>query len=683
MRRVFLASLASAGLLWMTLNSGHRQPRNAVANSAGILSAHPQTSGDDSESHVYYVDCRSSRAQGDGHSPEGAWNTLVPVNAHTFLPGDTIRLKRGTECPGRLWPKGSGSPSKPIRLSAYGTGPRPQVVAEKDAEEAFKLFDQEYWDIDSLEFSGGTLFGVYVSGQTGILHHIHVRNLLVHDVYGSEVKHKESGLVVISPGKVDQHFDDVLVDGVTAYGTDQWAGILVGGGNFGEVAEKDWNTNVIVRNSEVDDVYGDGIILFRVKNGVIDGSSAWHIGMQPTQSIGTPNAIWTWMCSDCVVSNNEAFLTDSPGVDGGAFDIDYGNSRNSVVRNFAHDTQGYCIAVFGAGYVTHDSVVEGNLCINNGRSPRMARYQGAIFLWTWNNGVIENLRVEKNTIFWSPPGDFPALLNHADIRGSERLFRQNQIYSSSPRMIDSDKNIALQDNRYVSCGVDRARWGFDHKTYDTFEKYRNASGEDTEGAWTIDRAFASCLPEQRGTRKESVTDGQDKTRKTASLAYSLSGWTITSEFPASIDEQGLLDAASMKQVVVLKNQYLQFWASGLRIKITLDLQPGAADEVIRNAVGDLSANGLSISMRPAADASPRARMCLVTPRGSIAKRWDGYVGPTEIGLALRKFLSVPLYSQIESPGLKRAGDLGNVGLKEEEPFFSQKPGLLLIAKPCS
>jgi len=120
---------------------------------------------------------------------------------------------------------------------------------------------------------------------------------------------------------------------VTAYGTEQWAGILVGGGNFGEVAEENWNTHVLVRNSVVHDVYGDGIILFRVKDGVIDTSAAWNIGMQPTQSIGTPNAIWTWMCKDCVVKRCEAFLTDSPGVDGGAFDIDYGNTRNSVVES--------------------------------------------------------------------------------------------------------------------------------------------------------------------------------------------------------------------------------------------------------------------------------------------------------------------------------------------------------------
>jgi hypothetical protein len=65
---------------------------------------------------------------------------------------------------------------------------------------------------------------------------------------------------------------------------------------------------VTVRNSVVHDIYGDGIVLFRVKNGLIDSNAAWRTGMQPAQSIGTPNAIWTWMCTDCVVSKNLHFV---------------------------------------------------------------------------------------------------------------------------------------------------------------------------------------------------------------------------------------------------------------------------------------------------------------------------------------------------------------------------------------
>jgi hypothetical protein len=40
-----------------------------------------------------------------------------------------------------------------------------RIIAGNGDEEAFKLFDQEYWDVDSINFSGGKLFGVFVSGK--------------------------------------------------------------------------------------------------------------------------------------------------------------------------------------------------------------------------------------------------------------------------------------------------------------------------------------------------------------------------------------------------------------------------------------------------------------------------------------------------------------------------------------
>jgi hypothetical protein len=613
--------------------------RRAVAREAANLGT---------EGIEYYVDCGVPGMKGDGRSPATAWHTLDAVIGHTFLPGDAIYLKRGTECQGLLWPKGSGSSSAVIRLSAYGKGARPKVIGGKDDDEAFKLFDQQYWDVDSVDFSGGTHFGVYVSGQTGILHHIHLRNLLVHDVHGGEVKHKESGLIVISPGKVQQHFDDVLVDGVTAYDTDQWAGVLVGGGNFGEVPEEDWSTHVIVRNSVVHDVYGDGIILFRVKDGLIDTSAAWRTGMQPTQSIGTPNAIWTWMCKDCVVSNNEAFLTDSPGVDGGAFDIDYGNTRNSVLDNYGHDTQGYCIAVFGAGYVTHESVVEGNLCINNGKSPRLAREQGAIFLWTWNNGVIENIRVEKNTVYWNPPGNFPAVLNHADIQGSERVFRENQIYSYSSWVMETNKNIAFQNNRYTTCGSNSSAWSLDNRKYGTLDEYRDGAGQEQGSSWEADLPSASCLGEQRPPLQELTNSRSSKMRGTTAQHTTAPGWAIVSELPVNIDPHGLLDATSARQLVVLKNVNMQFRPSGLRTSVRLYVKHSIAEELLGNLIRDLAMSDIDASESTGEHIPSHSMTRLIAPNGSIAKEWQDYVGPRELGLRVRRELGEPFYSQIES-----------------------------------
>jgi hypothetical protein len=338
-------------------------------------------------------------------------------------------------CRGILAPRGSGSAAARIRLGAWGTGPLPRIEATAGDEAALKLFDQEYWTIENVEFSGGNPHGIFITGTKGILHGIQIKNVIVHDVTGKP-KTKEDGLVVIATGSEEQHFDGVLIDGATAYHTSQWAGILVGGVAHGYPPEASRNTNVVIRNSIAHDVTGDGIVLFQVNNGLIENSIAWRTGMQDTETIGTPNAIWTWMCRNCTVRHNEAFLTDSPGVDGGAFDIDYGNDDNVVEENYAHDTQGYCVAVFAAGWVTTNSIVRKNICAANGLSPRLARRQGAVFLSTWNDGKIRNVEISDNQIFWNPPLATPAIVNIAQIEG-EPAFERNTIRSEPAVMAGS------------------------------------------------------------------------------------------------------------------------------------------------------------------------------------------------------------------------------------------------------
>jgi parallel beta-helix repeat protein len=290
---------------------------------------------------TYYVDCASGSDKASGTTEAGAWKTIEKVSATTFSPGDSILFRRGARCSGSLWPKGSGEEGTPIRMGAYGEGQLP-VMEAGAAEAAIKLFDQQYWDIANLETSGGDHYGLHIGANaaSGTLRHFHLRNLVVHDATG-EVKDKASGSVVIS-GANGVTLEDVLIDGITAYRTTQWAGIYVYG-----------SRNVVVRNSTVHDVVGDGIVLFQTENGTIEKSAAWLTGLQPRETIGTPNGIWTWSCRNCVVQLTEGFWTDSPGVDGGIYDIDYGNHDNVVQYNYGHDAQGYCVGVFGAEKQPH------------------------------------------------------------------------------------------------------------------------------------------------------------------------------------------------------------------------------------------------------------------------------------------------------------------------------------------
>ena len=90
-------------------------------------------------------------------------------------------------------------------------------------------------------------------------------------------------------------------------------------------------------------------------------------------------------------------------MDGGVYDIDFGNDDNVVEDNYGHDAMGYCAAVFAAEkQITTNSVIRGNLCIDNGRSPKLARRQGDLFISTWEDGSLDGVRIENNTFYWSP-----------------------------------------------------------------------------------------------------------------------------------------------------------------------------------------------------------------------------------------------------------------------------------------
>lgn len=601
----------------------------ASALACGLPGA-TQTIPHSAGSRTFYVDC-SAHVAGNGASPQSAWNTLAQLNEAVFSPGDTIRLRRGTECKGSLEPKGSGAENAPIRLTAYGEGPRPKIVAGKLVRQALYLFNQQYWDVDSLDISGGTVNGVFISGDKGVLHHIHLANLAVHDVFGSEMKHKESGLVAISPNSANSHFDDVVVDNVTAWNTNQWVGILVGGGDLGYPPESDWSINAAIRNSTVHDVQGDGIVLFRVRKGVIASSVAWNTGMQMTQTIGTPNAIWTWMCDECVVRNTEAYLTDSPGVDGGAYDIDYGNTKNSVIDNYGHDTQGYCVAVFGAGFVTRQSVVRGNLCINNGRSPRIAKYQGAIFLFTWNGGSIDDLTIEGNTVYWSPYEDAPALLNKANIKAGTAVFRNNNIYSTSPWMVDSNTALLLEQNHYNFYGSGIPKWRYGTTRFHSVAGMQSSTHEGSGSSYHQQHLHAWPL-----AARNKFTSANN-------------GWRLECVVRVSLNTHGLLQDAAVRQLTVLKSFAQQYRRQGLQTDLTLTATDNRLfqTKAFRNAWTDFGIRASDLAHLRMSDKPGAETITLIAPDGKIADQWSSFAGPTELGLALRHALDEPNYAGME------------------------------------
>lgn len=399
--------------------------------------------------NTWYVDCQSGSDASRGNAADAAWKSTAKVGSVLLGAGDSVLFRRGTRCQGALAPKGSGNASQPIRIGAYGSGALPVIEAGPNSEAALRLFDQQGWDISNIETVGGNPYGILISGTKGRLRHFRLKDVVVRDVTGTP-KTKRTGLVTIwAPSGLTM--EDIVIDGVTAYNTTQWAGIIVSGGS-----RENRIRNVVVRNSIVHDIDGDGIVLFSVDGGLIERSAAWLTGLQPRETIGTPNGIWTWTCNKCIVRHTEGFRIDSPGVDGGVYDIDWGNDDNVVEANYAHDAMGYCAAVFAAGkQVTTNSVIRNNLCIDNGRSPKLARRQGDLYISTWDGGKLDGVEIAGNTFVWSPPIDAPVLqMDHADFTGTRpNVFRDNVIVSTVPSLAATSRDLSLSGNTYFYTGM--------------------------------------------------------------------------------------------------------------------------------------------------------------------------------------------------------------------------------------
>ncbi len=597
-----------------------RTPEFAVAVASSLCvclmsgaAAHAQAAA---PSQTYHIDC-SALANGDG-TIANPWNNLASAEVHMFEPGDTVALARGTTCPGSFAPKGAGAEGRIIRLTAYGTGSRPKIVAPSTARQALLLFNQQYWQVDSLDIAGGSKYGLFVTGDNGTLHHLYLKNLYVHDVYGGALKNKDNGLVIVGPSSLNAFFDDILIDGVDAAHTNQWAGILVGGGSFPFKDDAPLNTNIQIRNSTVHDVYGDGIVLFRDSNSSIRTSAAWETGMQPTQEVGTPDAIWVWTCNDCVVANNEAYLTDSPGVDGGAYDIDWNNHRDTVERNYAHDTQGYCIAVFGAGYVTSDSIVRDNLCIDNGLSPRLAVMQGAIYLSTWNDGTLRGLTIRDNEIHWDPPvPGLPAIVGPADVNGQPIVFSGNTVQSTSPLIYRIKTPWQSSANKYSLDGQPQFSIG-DQKDLSLGQLH--AQGMESGSA--------------------AAPAGEEKNHD----SIRLEAW-----IDPSLDVVGLFSDDARAELLVLRSLAGQYSSKQLKVVVHL---PASASRNVANAIRDLEdvyPDSLHFERdTPTTQPSKtNSNIVLESSFGRVLREWHGLQNAATLGGAVRKLLGPPDYSHLQ------------------------------------
>jgi len=376
---------------------------------------------------TYYIDSRDGTDTANGLSPTSAWQSLDPVNARTFSPGDRILLKSGSRLTGRLRLQGSGEIREghvvPIYIDQFGEGPLPRIETNGQFPEALLVHDVGFWEIRNLELTnrgpdrqpGRT--GVRVSnGSHAPVRHIHLADLYVHDVNSDLRKSHEGAGILFQSAGPGSRFDDMIIERCHLVRTDR-NGICQRADNAAR------STGVVVRDNLLEDIGGDGIKIWgsddaRVERNVLRGGR--------TRCQDAAAGIWPWDSDRTVIEYNE--VSGMKGTrDGQGFDADYRCRDTLIQYNYSHDNQGgFLLVCTPRRSYCERTVVRYNVSQNDGmQGGRVIQIAGAP----------RDTKIYNNTIYAGPALDLPMIsFNEWDGGWADNTSFANNIFYADGRV---------------------------------------------------------------------------------------------------------------------------------------------------------------------------------------------------------------------------------------------------------
>ncbi|MGW4214453.1 right-handed parallel beta-helix repeat-containing protein [Lentzea sp. NPDC004789] len=474
----------------------------AIASQAAHAEPGPQAGT------TYYVNSQNGDDTASGLDSGHAWRSFSRVNGTTFQPGDRILLSAGSHWTGQLWPKGSGTASRPITIDRYGSGAAPRVDGAGQVADAVRLANQQFWTIRGLEVTNqaaatGTpgqnlkgLRGIHVTGDRGgKLEGFVIDGVRVHDVTG-EVnwisgdtagdkpgirfrmgwdRSKRTGGIVFDTGVPNPQAPPATpttLNGITVQNSvitnTSFAGIVVKqytGDAPGAVATG-WgtrtrpddaqfapHTNVVIRGNHISHPntdYGcNGIYLTDVRHALIEHNVVNRAGT---------SGIETYFADDVTIQLNEVSETRqrAGGADSNGIDPDKGTTRQVVQYNYTHDNgDGILLCQFAFG----DVVVRYNVIARNTRYQVYLHSDPASRASVYNN-TIYNTRSDyaiygygkslqstydiTNNIIYST-------VAHAALTTGSTVRYRNNLYGGATLPIPADDTSAVKgDPRFTA-----------------------------------------------------------------------------------------------------------------------------------------------------------------------------------------------------------------------------------------
>ncbi|NNV54493.1 right-handed parallel beta-helix repeat-containing protein [Limnovirga soli] len=339
----------------------------------------------------------------DGLTPQHSWRSLGKINSMQFTPGDTVLLEGGTVFNGEILLDSldSGTPEKPVVISAYGNG---HAIINAENATGFLGYNTSYIYLQHLEFRGS---GVDFNNGAGIHFYSDKKDRQCEGIRVENCTVKgfkqEGVLFSCAEGEEVKGFNNVKISNCVASNNGQ-AGISSYGGqtlfhhtNFIISNCKAFNNRGII--GKTDNHSGNGIVMGGVANLLIEHCLAYENGADNRCTAGGPVGIWVWLCKNAIIQYCESHHNHAGlNKDGGGFDIDGGSSNCIIQYCYSHDNEGagYLLAEYGALLPFTNNTIRFNVSVNDGRK----NSYGGIAVWgAAKNYEVTNTFVYNNTVY--------------------------------------------------------------------------------------------------------------------------------------------------------------------------------------------------------------------------------------------------------------------------------------------
>jgi hypothetical protein len=285
---------------------------------------------------------------------------------------------------------------------------------------------------------------------------------------------------------------------------------------------------------------------------------------------------------------------------------------------------------------TIKSTIRHNTCIHNGRSPRLARRQGAIYLSTWHGGKLNGVEIEDNIVVWDPPLDAPAFHATAEFTGDlPNRMTSNTILAVSGSFTSSKTGIKFAGNRYCA-------------SHATFVPMAPESDPAAKESLELCGCLREWLARSSGAESRTVAtaDSSSAPELVTNPSLQTGGWVLL----GTLEPDGTEIETSRGQLVLMESMMHQFSNLGLS-GIVVPARVMSADQIEAWKIDWNFDPKLRIEapqdekLRKPFVPTNANQLLLISPSKEVVARWSYPVSPAEVWLQLQSRLGTPVGMQ--------------------------------------